>query len=231
MDTKLNIALVEDNDDLRDLLLRDVSRAGYTVQCAGCADDLDDLAAKMAFDVLILDINLPGENGFEIARRYKRSNPDVYIVMLTARVGTEDKILGYESGADIYLTKPVSSAELMAAIGSVSRRLLKQQIADSEVVLNLREMTLVGLVGSSAVALNRQETVILKALNESANGNLPYYRLLELCGEDVNATSKGTLEVRIVRLRKKLAEVGIEGKTIGAIRGEGYQLLRRIKIA
>lgn len=226
MDTSLKIALVEDNDDLRDLLYRDISRAGYLVQSAGSADDLDDLAASTSFDVIVLDINLPGENGLDIARRYKKANPDIYIVMLTARVDTEDKIVGYQSGADIYLTKPVSSAELMAAIGSVGRRLLVSS-SRADLVLDIRQMK---LVGQGAVELNRQEIVVLKALSESANGNLPYYRLLELCGEEVNATSKATLEVRIVRLRKKLAEVGVEGKTIGAIRGEGYQLLHRIKI-
>ena len=226
MDTGLKIALVEDNDDLRDLLLRDISRAGYDVQGAGCADDLDDLAATTTFDVLILDINLPGENGFEIARRYKQANPDVFIVMLTARVGTDDKVSGYESGADMYLTKPVSSAELMAAIGSVCRRLQKPS-SNAEIMLNVREML---LTGDGSTELNRQETVMLKALIESSNGNLPYYRLLELCGEEVNATSKATLEVRIVRLRKKLGDVGVEGKSIRAIRGEGYQLLQRIRI-
>lgn len=226
MDTGLKIALVEDNDDLRDLLLRDISRAGYDVQGAGCADDLDDLAATTTFDVLILDINLPGENGFDIARRYKQANPDVFIVMLTARVGTDDKVTGYETGADMYLTKPVSSAELMAAIGSVCRRLQKPS-SNAEIMLNVREML---LTGDGSTELNRQETVMLKALIESSNGNLPYYRLLELCGEEVNATSKATLEVRIVRLRKKLGDVGVEGKSIRAIRGEGYQLLQRIRI-
>lgn len=226
MDTGLKIALVEDNDDLRDLLLRDISRAGYDVHGAGCADDLDDLAATMTFDVLVLDINLPGENGFDIARRYKQANPDVFIVMLTARVGTDDKVTGYGSGADMYLTKPVSSAELMAAIGSVCRRLQKLS-SNAEIMLNVREML---LTGDGSVELNRQETVMLKALIESSNGNLPYYRLLELCGEEVNATSKATLEVRIVRLRKKLGDVGVEGKSIKAIRGEGYQLLQRIRI-
>lgn len=227
MDTPLKIALVEDNDDLRDLLYRDIAKAGYAVQSAGCAEDLDDLAAATAFDVLVLDINLPGENGFEIAQRYKRSNSSIYIIMLTARVGAEDKISGYESGADIYLTKPVSSAELMAAIGSVHRRLQKLQLADSVVTLNLQGMT---LSKDGTADLNRQEIVILKALSESASGHLPYYRLLELCGEEVSVTSKATLEVRIVRLRKKMAEIGVEGKPIRAIRGEGYQLLRRIKI-
>jgi DNA-binding response OmpR family regulator len=227
MDTPLKIALVEDNDDLRDLLYRDIAKTGYAVQSAGCAEDLDDLAAVTAFDVLVLDINLPGENGLDIAKRYKQANTDIYIVMLTARVGTDDKIVGYESGADIYLTKPVSSAELMAAIGSVHRRLQKLQLTDSVVTLNLQEMT---LSRDGAVDLNRQEVVILKALSESASGHLPYYRLLELCGEEVSAISKATLEVRIVRLRKKMAEIGVEGKAIRAIRGEGYQLVGRINI-
>ena len=72
---------------------------------------------------------------------------------------------------------------------------------------------------------------MLKALSESTNGNLPYYRLLELCGEsEVNEQAKAALEVRVVRLRKKFIEAGVTDKSIRAIRGEGYQLLQRIKI-
>ncbi|MGV0954212.1 MAG: response regulator transcription factor [Fluviibacter sp.] len=227
MATQLKIALVEDNDDLRDLLVRDISRAGHFVQSADCAEALDEMSATTVFDMLILDLNLPGEDGLSIAQRYKRVNPRLYIIMLTARVRTQDKVIGYEAGADIYLTKPVASAELLGAIGNISKRLSVEEDG-FEIVLNMRSMT---LTGRESALLNRQEMVILKALSESPNGNLPYYRLLELCGEDVvNETSKATLEVRMVRLRKKLADVGIEGKSISAIRGEGYQLLLRIKI-
>lgn len=227
MDTILKITVIEDNDDLRDLLARDISRAGYLVNTAESAEDLDDLVARSVMDILILDLNLPGEDGLSIARRYKRSNPDLYIIMLTARGREQDRIAGYDSGADLYLTKPISSIELMAAIGSVSRRLLKRH-DQLDVELNVRTMTLTGV---KPVELNRQEIVILKALNESPDGNLPYFRLLELCGEtDLNELSKAALEVRVVRLRKKLSDAGLEGKGIRAIRGEGYQLLSRIKI-
>jgi two-component system phosphate regulon response regulator OmpR len=227
MDSLLKIALVEDNDDLRDLLSRDISRAGYEVHTAECAEDLDDLVLHTHIDLLILDLTLPGEDGLSIARRYKQANPDTYIIMLTARGREQDRIEGYESGADVYLTKPISSSELMAAIGSVSRRLSKRQDL-THVVLSVRAMTLTGL---KTVALNRQEVVMLKALSESPNGNLPYFRLLELHGDlEINESAKAALEVRVVRLRKKLAEAGIEGKTIRAIRGEGYHLLSRIKI-
>jgi two-component system phosphate regulon response regulator OmpR len=227
MDTLLKIALVEDSDDLRDLLKRDISKAGYTVYSAESAEDLDDLVTHTHIDLLILDLNLPGEDGLSIAKRYKRSNPGLYIIMLTARAREQDRIDGYESGADVYLTKPISSVELMAAIGSVSRRLRKLH-DPQDVILNTRTMTLTGV---KTVELGRIEIVLLKALNESPNGNLPYFRLLELCGEiEMNEHSKAALEVRVVRLRKKLSDAGIEGKGIRAIRGEGYQLLSRIKI-
>jgi len=227
MDSLLKVALVEDNDDLRDLLKRDISKAGYTVSAAESAEDLDDLVTHTHIDLLILDLNLPGEDGLSIAKRYKRSNPGLYIIMLTARAREQDRIDGYESGADVYLTKPISSVELMAAIGSVSRRLMKLH-DPQDVILNTRTMTLTGV---KTVELGRIEIVLLKALNESPNGNLPYFRLLELCGEtEMNEYSKAALEVRVVRLRKKLSDAGIEGKGIRAIRGEGYQLLSRIKI-
>jgi two-component system phosphate regulon response regulator OmpR len=227
MDSLLKVALVEDNDDLRDLLKRDISKAGYTVSAAESAEDLDDLVTHTHIDLLILDLNLPGEDGLSIAKRYKRSNPGLYIIMLTARAREQDRIDGYESGADVYLTKPISSVELMAAIGSVSRRLMKLH-DPQDVILNTRTMTLTGV---KTVELGRIEIVLLKALNESPNGNLPYFRLLELCGEiEMNEHSKAALEVRVVRLRKKLSDAGIEGKGIRAIRGEGYQLLSRIKI-
>lgn len=227
MQTPLNIALVEDNDDLRDLLTRDIARAGHRVYSAECSDDLDDLAVHTVFNLLILDLNLPGEDGLSIAARYKRVNPDLYVIMLTARGSEVDKIKGYESGADVYLTKPVSSAELMAAVGSVLRR-MKVKADALEFNLNVRTMSLTGV---KTIELNRQEVIILKALSESPQGNLPYFRLLELCGEkEVNEHTKAALEVRVVRLRKKLAYAGAKDKSIRALRGEGYQLLLLINI-
>jgi len=228
MDAQLKIVLVEDNDDLRYLLTRDIQRAGFMIQSAESSDDLDELAAKTKFDLLILDLSLPGEDGLSIARRYRRANPNIFIIMLTARGSEQDKIIGYETGADVYLTKPVSSAELTAAIGSVSRRLNQFIDHDSIVSLNVRAMS---LEGKKRVDLNQQEVVLLKALIESPSGNLPYYRLLELSGEEeVTDLTKAALEVRIVRLRKKLLDAGLDGKAIRAIRGEGYQLSALIKL-
>ena len=225
MDSSLKIAIVEDNDDLRSLLIQDLSIAGYFVQGAESAEQLDEICAQNNFDVLIADVNLPSESGFEIAARYKRRNAHLNVVMLTARTSSEDKVRGYESGADLYLTKPVSSTELLAVIASISRRVSAQK-QTPDIVLNLKSLT---LSGTKVVDLNKQEGTIIKALSESPTSNLPYYRLLELCGESVDETTKAALEVRITRLRKKFVEIGVE-KSFRALRGNGYQILVNVHI-
>lgn len=226
MDPSLKIAIVEDNDDLRSLIIQDLSIAGYFVRGAESAEQLDELFASHIFDVLIADINLPGESGFSISSRYRRLNSHLNIVMLTARTTVEDKVAGYGSGADLYLTKPVSNAELLAAIASISRRVAGRKLAP-EIVLNLKNMT---LTANKSVGLNKQEVQVIKALCESPASNLPYFKLLEICGEPIDEISKATLEVRITRLRKKFIEAGVSEKSFRALRGDGYQLLVDVHI-
>ena len=226
MDSKLNIAIVEDNDDLRSLLEQNLLAAGHYVSGASSSEQLDELFVNNLFDVLVVDVNLPGENGFSIAARYRRLNAQLNIVMLTARTAVEDRVSGYGAGADLYLAKPVSNSELLAAIGSISRRILSQKNAP-KAILNLRNMT---LSASNTVDLNKQEVLVIKALCESPASNLPYFRLLEICGEPLNESSKAALEVRITRLRKKFLEAGILGKSFKALRGDGYQLLVDVQV-
>ena len=226
MYSQLKIAIVEDNDDLRALLVQDLSIAGYFVKDADSAEQLDELFNSNHFDVLIVDVNLPGENGFSISARYRRLNAQLNIVMLTARTNVEDKVTGYGAGADLYLTKPVSNSELMAAIGSIDRRVAAQRCAP-QIILNLKNMT---LAASKTVDLNKQEVLVIKALCESPSSNLPYFKLLEICGEPIDEVSKSTLEVRITRLRKKFLEAGVLDKSFRALRGDGYQLLVDVHI-
>lgn len=221
----LKIAIVEDNDDLRSLLIQDLSIAGYFVRGAESAEQLDEIFAINNFDILIADVNLPGESGYEIATRLKRLNSHLTVVMLTARTSPEDKVRGYESGADLYLTKPISNPELLAVIGSISRRISSYKAAP-EIMLNVKNLTLTGI---KTVDLNQQEALITKALSESPSSNLPYYRLLEICNEPIDETSKAGLEVRITRLRKKFVEIGVE-RSFRALRGNGYQLLVNVHI-
>lgn len=227
MDSNLKIAIVEDNDDLRLLLMDALSRAGYFVRGAESAEQLDELFSENAFDVIVIDINLPGENGYSIASRYRRFNSHLNIVMLTARTTIEDKVTGYESGADLYLTKPVSNAELLAAMSSIERRVDSGRVIP-DIVLNLKSMT---LTASKSVELNKQEVLVIKSLAEAASSNLPYFKILEICGDRIDEVSKATLEVRIARLRKKFIEAGVSRPPFRALRGNGYQLLVDVHIA
>ena len=223
----LKIAIVEDNDDLRDLLIRHVKQQGYAVFGADCAEALDDLLIDHHFSIIVLDLNLPSEDGLSIAMRLKAGNPNLYIIMATARNKPEDRVAGYDSGADIYLTKPFASQELLAAIKSLERRILPDSKAATSIYLDLERSA---LVGKNTVHLNKQETALLKGLIEATAHKLPYFRLIEITGDEVNEVSRGTLDVRISRLKKKFLEAGISESAIRSNRAEGYQLLANLKI-
>jgi DNA-binding response OmpR family regulator len=226
MTSHLNIVLVEDNGDLRDLLHRDLTKAGYKVALASCAEELANLSWNISFDVMILDVNLPGENGFDIALRFKRSNSKMYIIMLTARSSLSDKLMGYQRGADLYLCKPIASEELLAAIRGIERRLGNAAIKKAP-TLNIRALTLAFV---NEVGLTRTEANLIKALSEANHGSLPYFRLLKMSGYGVTSKSKAALEVRFVRLRKKLIDAGLDHNAIKAVRSEGYQLTVQIDV-
>jgi DNA-binding response OmpR family regulator len=118
----LNIVVVEDHDDLRELTCLALSHRGHHVVGLSCAEELEDQAGGGPVDVFVIDLNLPGEDGISLTQRLRHVYPLVGIVMLTARSQNKDKVLGYDSGADLYMTKPVNFEELCAAIQSFARR-------------------------------------------------------------------------------------------------------------
>jgi DNA-binding response OmpR family regulator len=119
----VRIIVVEDHDDLREATVDALARMGHGVRGLARAELLDGEFPTFRPHLLVLDLNLPGEDGISLARRFRRSHPGIGIVMVTARNQTEQKIDGYDSGADIYLTKPVSIDEVAAAIHALSRRI------------------------------------------------------------------------------------------------------------
>jgi len=227
MVSRLKIVLVEDHLNLREILANYLSQEGHHVIQAADAQDLDEALTREEVDIVVLDLNLPGEDGLSIASRLKASRPNIFIVMLTARQRSEDRIKGYESGADVYITKPSSALELSAAITSFERR--RQAAIDSgpSLKLNVQRRE---LIGESNVALNAVEITLLKALTQATEQRLEYFRLLELIDIGLDAKGKAGLEVHITRLRKKMIEVGAQAPAIRAIRNEGYQLVERITL-
>ena len=223
MDSALNIIVVEDHDELREVTVEALGAMGHSVRGVDCAEALDEALAESSADLLVLDLNLPGEDGISIARRIRKAQPHTGIVMVTARDAAKDMLSGYDNGADIYLTKPTSPEALGAAIRALARRIRPQTDAGhAALMLDTAVLQLKGL--QTVVDVSDQECLLLSALARANDHRLETWQLLELTGKSTSAPDKKALAVQIVRLRKKLTDVGAPDPTIKSIRSSGYQL-------
>ena len=228
MPSALNIMVVEDHDALRNVTVEALAERGHNVRGVDSAEALPDEPGLFPIDLLVIDLNLPGEDGISLAARIRATQPDIGIIMVTARGQVRDRLTGYDSGADIYLTKPTSADELCAAVRALTRRLRPDDPAASTFTLNLGAMTLQGPAGS--VSLSGQETALLAALVRAKDQQLETWQLIALADKAVNDASKKALEVQIVRLRKKLLQSGAPEPTLIVIRGVGYRLCVKLTL-
>jgi DNA-binding response OmpR family regulator len=222
MAPSLNILVVEDHDDLREATVSALSDCGHQVRGVASAEDLDDELAGVAPDVVLLDLNLPGEDGLSVARRLRQSIPAIGIIMVTARDQIADITRGYASGADIYVTKPVSPEELAAAVSAIARRVRPGMVEPDELSLSASSLVLQGPHGS--VDVSDVECKLLLALSKAPGRRLETWQIMESTGRPMDDAGKKSLEVQIVRLRKKLENAGAASPTIKSIRSFGYQL-------
>jgi DNA-binding response OmpR family regulator len=223
----LSVVVVEARDDVRDKVVEVIEKHGHHVVGLGCAEEMDDAVGILQIDLLIVDLNLPGENGFSLARRFRVSQPLAGIIIYSENHSVADKVKSYDSGADIFLQKPVSSEELMASIKSIARRLLNQgPIADpvkpKKFFIELEKLLLTGPLGQ--VSLTDTEGLLLSSLARAPSQRLEISQLLAILKLDTRSYSKAAFEVRMVRLRKKLMSVGATKLCIRSIRLHGYQL-------
>ncbi|NBU44302.1 MAG: DNA-binding response regulator [Betaproteobacteria bacterium] len=234
MSARLNILVVEDHDDLRESLVELLQTKGHQVLGLSCAEEVDDTQGAGLLDVLIVDLNLPGEDGFSLSQRFRSVHPLVGIIMVTARHTIADKVRGYDSGADIYLSKPVNPDELLAAVSAVSRKLpthvtsLASSSEKPPLSLHVMALRLDGVLGSEK--LSDADVAMLTALARAPSHRLELWQLLQVLGMRLDDSSKSSMEVRIVRLRKKLIAVGADKNCIINIRHVGYQLCVPIEI-
>ena len=224
----IKIAFVEDHRALRDLLSEQLSSQGYQVGSFSCAEELDDYFIHQTADLLILDVNLPGENGFSIAQRYRAAYPEIHIIMLTVRDASAERVTGYGCGADLYIAKPVSPEELCAAVASIERRVRHRDHTEVRPQMNLQRLSL--RWQDVELTLTQVEAVLLKGLIEAADNRLDYWRMIELLGMEVTEKSKGTLVVYVHRLNRKLSTLGLTDPAIRSLWKEGYQLTQRISL-
>ena len=228
MDTPLNIVVVEDHADLREATVAALCSMGHDARGIDCAEALDDELGAFRADLLVLDLNLPGEDGLSLARRIRAAEPGIGIIMVTGRTQVNDRMRGYGSGADIYLPKPASVEELGAAIQALARRIRPAASAGDAISLNPTKLQLQG--PKQQVNVSDHESTLLLALSKAKDHRLENWQLMELSGSAVEDQNKAVLEVQIARLRKKLEQAGAPAPTIKAIRGTGYQLCVAVQI-
>lgn len=224
----LRILVVEDNADLREVLIEALSFEGYSVRGLDSAEAFAEKASNFVFDLLIVDLNLPGENGLSFTQRMREQYPDLGVIMVTARNLVADKTAGYDCGADIYMTKPVSLQEMKAAIRSLSKRLLANA-AQATVTLDRQTGYLLGLNGEK-VRLSATEIAILNALVFAPENKLEAWQIMEAIKRDPQEYSKSALEIVLVRLRKRMREAGLPETSLRSVRGWGYQLNHPLRL-
>jgi len=222
----LNIVILDDHKPLRESLVDLMATEGHHVVGFESAEALWSGCSFGTVDILVLDLNLPGADGVAVAQRIRARHPNIGIVMLTARSEPEDKQVGYASGADIYLVKPSSAMELAASVKALARRLKHNGAETTELVLDPFAMTLSG--PRDSVDLSASEVDLLAEFARSPNNRLETGTIAHL-DEREGEISKAAIEVRIVRLRKKMVAAGAMGQPIKSIRNHGYQLSARLR--
>ncbi|MDP2000607.1 MAG: response regulator transcription factor [Rhodoferax sp.] len=230
MPASLNIIVVEDHDVLREELVSFLARPNWGVRGVDSGEALDAALRTQPAHLVILDLNLPFEDGLSIARRLRASRPDMGIIMLTARTQPTERRLGYETGADVYLTKPANVHELESVVQNLGRRLAP--VAGPGLVLRLGQLTLSGKAGHS-LKLTRTEAQLLHYLCTAPERQVDTDFLIRKLSQDYAIdTSREKLTVLISRLRTKMDQsLGAgEGDMLKSVRGFGYQLMVSIAI-
>ena len=223
------ILVVDDDPDLRWMVEKYLSKHEFNVTLAEDGDKMREALAQDSFDLAILDINLPGEDGLSLAR-YLRSNYQIGIIMLSAAAEVFDRIVGLEMGADDYVTKPFEPRELLARVKSVLRRVQgasaqaeeqDSRVRFGEYLLDLDAHQLLDAAGE-AVSLTSMEFDLLKAFAENPNKVLDRDRLLSLSHNRDWDPFDRSIDIRITRLRRKIEVEPSRPQVIKTVRGAGY---------
>ncbi|MDQ8199328.1 response regulator transcription factor [Pelagicoccus enzymogenes] len=220
----MKVLLVEDEKKISDFVLKGLKEHGYVVELAEDGNDGYLHATTQSYDVVVLDIMLPGRDGLSILKSLRKSGNTVPVILVTARSELDERLEGLNLGADDYLTKPFYLDELVARIQALHRRssgqsLSLMQVEDLTVNLSTREV----MRGGDSVELTTREFNLLEYLMRSPGRVLTRTQILEhVWGYDFDP-STNVVDVCIQRLRKKV-DAGQETQLIETVRGAGYRM-------
>ena len=219
-----SILIVEDEQNIVDILSFNLSREGYDTLEAYDGPTGLQLALEQDPDLILLDLMLPGMDGFEVCRQVRESGSSTPIIMLTAREEETDKVLGLELGADDYMTKPFDIGELLARVRALTRRqgeVIGEQLAAGDLVLDTPTRSL--RRGEKSVRLGFKEFDVLRLLLAAPRAVIPKEDIISKVWGLESEAEDNNVEVYISFLRKKLAYLGSR-VSIGTVRKVGYHL-------
>ncbi len=224
-----HVLVVDDDQRIRDLLKRFLARNTYLVTTARDAAHASRLLEFMSFDLLVVDVMMPGEDGFSFTRRV-RTEVNAPILLLTARGETDDRITGLEAGADDYLAKPFEPRELLLRISAILRRALPPQpqteppsrLTLGETSYDIRRGEL--MRGDDSVRLTSTEQALMRVFSRQPNEPVSRTRLAEELGGTEGDVQERAVDVQITRLRRKIEVDPKNPRYLQTVRGAGYML-------
>jgi two-component system OmpR family response regulator len=223
----MRVLVVEDDLKMAGLLHRGLSEEGLSADIARTGDDALWMARATEYDTIVLDVMLPGTNGFEVCRRLRELGTWTPVLMLTARDSVEDRVSGLDAGADDYLLKPFSFAELLARLRALARRAPVERPAVLEVGdLKVDPATRQAWRGEVEVPLSSKEFALLETFMRRPGQVLSRYQLLEHCWDYAYENRSNVVDVYVRYLREKIDRPFGED-SIETVRGAGYRLRRR----
>ena len=222
----MRVLVVEDQAKMANFLKRGLKEVGYAVDVAASGTAAESLCAESDYDLVILDVMLPDQNGIDTARHMRRDGYDGPILMLTALGSTQDKVRGLDAGADDYLTNPYSMEELLARARALFRRkstgsaaVSKMQYADLEMDLLTRKITRAG----AEIVLTSREFSLLEYFMRNAERTLSRTSISEHVWDIHFDTESNVIDVYVNMLRKKVDQP-FDSKLIHTVIGVGYVL-------
>lgn len=229
---KPHLLVVDDDERLRELLSRFLNESGFLVTTAENAAQAREILALLSYDLIVLDVMMPGEDGLSLTRSLKDAGHTTPVLLLTALGEVDARISGLEAGADDYLPKPFEPRELLLRITAILRRMAPRK----NTAQNTPDETMIGkwrldmqrgeLIDTTSpeqerVALTQVEHTLLKALLSRHGVTVSREELAGLCGVDA---AERTIDVQVTRLRKKIEIDPKMPKYVQTVRGKGYVL-------
>lgn len=223
-DGVMRVLVVEDEELLAKVLGRSLTEEGYAVDLAGSGEDALKLCYAARYEAIVLDVLLPGMDGFDVCRRLRRERIETPILLLTARDAVRDRVEGLDAGADDYLVKPFAFAELSARLRALRRRSAEKVVPDVRVG-DVRLDASARLVwrGDEQIDLGNKEFQILEYLLRHPNRVLTRTMIAERVWDYDFPIVTNVIDVHIRSLRRKLGDAP-PGTLIQTVRGAGYRL-------